>query len=331
MSTAIGGYFELELPAGRGAWHHNVLRYQSARAAFLALLQTARPGAVWMPWFQCEVMFEPFAQTGIRVHRYALDETLNIRLDEGMTPGADDWLLYTNYFGICGHHVDAVLARFDRSRVIIDNSQAFFSAPVDGLATLYSPRKFLGVPDGGYLATRKAITEPIEIDSGSASRCVHLLGRLGSEPEPTYGNFVSADASLSNLPPLRMSPLTERLLSSIDYDEVRIRRANNFSWLHERLGQHNSLSIHVRPGEAPLCYPLIPKRDGALKTATALREFLRQQRVYVPRYWPGIEDNESAPAFERSLPGSLLALPCDQRLTLEQLERIAHLVRQWLT
>ncbi|WP_322031648.1 hypothetical protein [Paraburkholderia sp. J76] len=330
MSTAIGGYFELELPAGSGAWHRNALCYQSARAAFLALLQAGRPRTVWMPWFQCEVMFEPFAQTGIRVRRYALDDTLNVRVDDGPEPGADDWLLYTNYFGICGRHVDDVLARFGPSRVVIDNSQAFFNAPTDGLATLYSPRKFFGLPDGGYLVTRHAIGEPAGIDSGSASRCEHLLGRLGGEPEPTYASFVRADASLSNLPPLRMSALTQRMLSSIDYDAASARRAENFSWLHEQLGSYNRLDISIGPGEAPLCYPLIPERGDAVGTATALREFLRQQRVYVPTYWPGVEDNENAPAFERSLPRSLLALPCDQRLTREQRERVAHLVREWL-
>lgn len=330
MSTAIGGYFELELPAGDGAYYRNALRYQSARAAFLALLQAVRPRAVWMPWFQCDVMFEPFAQTGIRVHRYAIDETLNVHADGCPNLGADEWLLYTNYFGICEQHINDVLARFGPSRVIIDNSQAFFSAPSDGLATLYSPRKFFGLPDGGYLVTRQAVVEPTEIDRGSASRCKHLLGRLGAEPEPTYASFVRADASLSNLASLRMSPLTERLLSSIAYDEVRARRAENFLRLHDQLGRYNRMTISARPGYAPLCYPLIPDCYDALGVATALREFLRQQRVYIATYWPGIEDNEFAPPFERSLPRSLLALPCDQRVTRDQLDRVVRLVREWL-
>lgn len=330
MSTAIGGYFELELPAGGGAYHRDARRYQSARAAFLALLQAVRPRAVWMPWFQCDVMFEPFAQTGIPVYRYAIDETLNVHTDGCPEPGADEWLLYTNYFGVCGRHVEDVLARFGPSRVIVDNSQAFFSTPSEGLATLYSPRKFFGLPDGGYLVTHEAVPEPAEIDSGSASRCAHLLGRLGAEPEPTYTDFVRADASLCDLPPRRMSPLTERLLSSIAYDEIRARRAENFARLHERLGRYNRLPIHVRPGDAPLCYPLIPDRDDASAVATGLRERLRQQRVYVATYWAGIEDNEFAPPFERSLPRSLLALPCDQRVTPEQIDRIAQLVREQL-
>ena len=41
---AIGGYFELELPPPRGERYPDALRYQSARAAFLALLLAGRPG-----------------------------------------------------------------------------------------------------------------------------------------------------------------------------------------------------------------------------------------------------------------------------------------------
>ena len=64
------------------------------------------------------------------------------------------WLLYVNYFGICQHQERQVLERFGASRVVLDRSQAFFADPIDCLATIYSPRKFFGVPtEGSYRPT----------------------------------------------------------------------------------------------------------------------------------------------------------------------------------
>ena len=41
--------------------------------------------------------------------------------------------------------------------LIIDNAQAFFAKPLLGIDTFYSPRKFVGVSDGGILATKKIL------------------------------------------------------------------------------------------------------------------------------------------------------------------------------
>jgi hypothetical protein len=115
---AIGGYFELELPPGHGELYPNALRFQSARAAFFALLQAGRPQRIWMPWYNCETMLEPPAMAGIPVHRYRIDEQLGIGDD--IEPGENDWLLYVNYHGLCDSRIDRVLARFPRERVVVD-------------------------------------------------------------------------------------------------------------------------------------------------------------------------------------------------------------------
>ena len=47
--------------------------------------------------------------------------------------------------------------------VIIDNVQAYFQRPIEGFDTLYSCRKYFGVPDGAVLYTDLEI-EPLEKD-----------------------------------------------------------------------------------------------------------------------------------------------------------------------
>lgn len=304
-SRAIGGYFELELPRTETTLHDDALRFQSSRAAFLALLRAMRPTAVWMPWYICDAMLEPLRMTGTPVKRYRLDAELRA---QSVDVAQGELLLYVNYFGLCSQQVDDVLSRFPRERVVIDNAQALFAQPADCLATLYSPRKFLGVPDGGYLVTQQPIAMPEATDDASLLRCGHLLTRLAKDAEAGYADYAAAEESLKHQEPLRMSALTQRLLAGVDYESVRARRVENFAFLHEKLQRYNRFTFRYDEHAVPLCYPFFG-------VPTGVREALRAQRIYTPTYWPDVATAEGAPDFERSLPDSTLCLPCDQRLT----------------
>jgi hypothetical protein len=310
---AVGGYFGLELPDARRALHDGALPFQSARAAFLALLQALRPRAVWMPWYVCDSILEPLRMTGIPIRRYALDERFRVA---SVDLEAGEWLFYVDYFGLCDSNVDDVLSRFPRDQIVIDRSQAFYAPPADCLATLYSPRKFFGVPDGGYLATRCAIAEPAEVDNGSVDRFAHLLKRIDAHAEAGFADYVAAEKTLGMQEPKRMSALTQRLLDSIDYETIRERRTRNYALLDAKLGAVNR--FRYRPGEvtAPLCYPFL----GA---PAELRRTLIEKRIYTPGYWPEVAANDSAPAFERNVAASAIFLPCDQRLAPQQLDSVS--------
>lgn len=313
---AIGGYFELELPPGK-EFYPDALMFQSARAAFLALLRVGAPRRVWMPRFICGSMFAPLYQADIECLFYSIDDKLDIsdqiKLDDG------DWLLYVNYFGICSRQVDRVLTRFNPYQVVIDNSQAFFSPSRDCLATIYSPRKFFGVPDGGLLFSQLQISLPEEEDSGSLNRMVRLLTRLAESPEAGYEDYQRAEMSLQDIEPRRMSRLTQRLLLSLDFEVIRRKRNDNFRSLHERLGEYNPLQIDLSAVDGPLCYPFITKEAG-------LRQELINERIFVPTYWPDILSREDEGSYEYWMVNACLALPCDQRYDKSEMERILAIV-----
>jgi hypothetical protein len=257
---------------------------------------------------------------GIPVRRYEIDERLHVR---SATLADDEWLLYVNYFGISSRGVHDVLARFPRERVVIDNAQAFFAQSRDCAATVYSPRKFVGVPDGGYLITDRAVPEPTEIDTQSPHRFSHLLHRIDAGPEAGYADYTAAEESLKRQQPRRMSRLTQRILSGIDYADVRARRIANFSYLHEKLGHRNAFPIELADGDVPLCYPYA---NGAGDLHATLIKELIAKRIYTPRYWPDVAADESMPEFEAQLARTTLFLPCDQRLSSTQLDDMTQLV-----
>lgn len=317
---AIGGYFELELPQGKGEYHSDACRYPSARAALLDLLLTAPPAAIWMPWYLCDSMLEPPTMAGVPVHRYRLDEQLQI-LDA--QPGVNDWLLYVNYFGICERNVQDTLKRFNPHQVVIDNSQAFFTRPINCLATLYSPRKFFGVPDGGYLVTPLDMprAQDMDDDEESTGHCLHLLHRLGGDPEKGYASFVASEASLTSRTGRRMSRLTQALLGRIDYETIHAQRSLNFSTLHKHLAAHNQFPAIQQAPNGPLCYPFLPPTDCHPAA-------LHAQRIYAPCYWPEMAAFKDVAAFESTLAQKTFFLPCDQRMTPETIERVLHVVTE---
>jgi len=309
---AIGGYFPLE-PLGRGApgFHASGHSLQSGRAAFLALLEATRPARVWLPWYLCDSMAEPPAQTGIEVRRYALNP------DFSMAPielGPGDLLVGVNYFGLLDDASDRLILRYPPSQVVLDNSQAFYARPRACLASIYSPRKFFGVPDGGYLIAPGMRIAEYPQDASSQGRSVHLYKRRQFGAEAGYADFAAAERSLSDQPALRMSAFTQGLMAQIPHDEVQRRRRRNFLFMKQRLDEFNQLEWSLREDTIPLCYPFLPRVSG-------LRQALWQARIYAACYWPELLDPaRPVPPTERLWAANLLALPIDQRYDTNVLE-----------
>lgn len=306
--NAIGGYPELELPPAKQTWHENAMQYQSARAAFAALLQNMpEVRRVWMPVYICDSMLSPLKFAGKECAFYNIDEQFNIAASIQLKE--DDLLLYVNYFGVCEPGVHRVLERFNPQQVIIDCSQAFFTSPYECLATIYSPRKFFGVPDGGLMFANREIVPPHEQDNDSILRMEHLITRLAVSAEAGYASYQRAEASLENCSPKAMSELTRKLLGVIDYLAVQRKRLENFSALHEALGEENQLNIDSAT-VTPLCYPFFPAKKIDIKR-------LAEKRVFIPTYWSDAASRDAISEFESDLINGLISIPCNQKLNLK--------------
>lgn len=304
LDKAIGGYFELELPAGGPSPYPGAFTFQSARAAFCALLRAGRPNRVWVPRYICDAMLAPLRFVGIAVEFYSLEEDFSVAADLHLQ--ADEWLLYVNYFGLCSLQQQRLLQRFNPAQIVFDHAQAFFAQPLDCLATIYSPRKFFGLPDGGLMVTRLPGVEPADVDESALQRATHLLKRLAGTPESGYADYQIAERSLENVEPKRMSVLTERLFTSIDHATVKEKRNENFRFLHQALSDVNTVSLDLERVDGPLCYPMLP-------ATSVSHSDLAKQRIFVARYWPDVDARTRPGERERLFSERLLPLSCDQR------------------
>lgn len=310
----IGGYFELEMNRGI-EYHSDAIKLNLGRTAFEYVLRAKKVQRVFIPYYTCDVMLEPIKRTGTIYEFYHIDLNMEPVFDYSSLR-TSDYFLYTNYFGLKDKFVANIANRI--ANLIIDNSQAFFSKPIPGVDTFYSPRKFFGVPDGAYLYSDILLKENFETDD-SSDRFEHLIGRIESGAEKTYSKFTENDHRLCGQPIKKMSKITQLLLQNINYKQVAEIRKENFIYLHEQLAGKNLLNFDLNREFVPMVYPFLSKNEG-------LRDALIQQKVFVARYWPNVLNWARKDSFEYIYTIKSLPLPIDQRLKVKDMEQISIII-----
>jgi len=318
-NKTLGGYLGLELPKFEIDAFKDFRMFNSARSAFASLVDQLAIEEVWLPRYLCDSMIQIFDRRVVELNYYDLRSDFSI--EDDIILAENSVILYVNYFGVCNFQSEAVIKQYGKESVVIDNSQAWFSQPFDALATIYSPRKFFGLPDGGVLhCIDPRIQPPTRRDESSQTRMDHLISRITNTPEMAYKEYLVAEQSIAEMPVLGMSQLTERLLQSIDFQAAKNARRRNANYLHHRLGEHNQLDLNISEDTAPLCYPVLPKCKMASRTD------LIRQRVFVPSYWPEVLSHVDESSFEWELVRNGLFLPCDQRYGEKDMDRLISLL-----
>lgn len=314
----IGGFLPLELPEGV-EYHEQAMRLNSARYALEYLLRVKNYKKIYLPAYICDSVLQPIQRLNLAYVFYCIDEHFMSLLEQ--EPEKDSCLLYVNYFGVNRTVVEAVSRRF--KHVIIDNTQAFFEQPIEGTDTIYSARKFFGVPDGGYLYTDSAERLNLTPET-SFYRCDGLLKQIDQGHDSALPLFVENEDCLDQCGMKAMAPLTRRLLQSIDYPRVIERRNDNFRILHAVLGKYNTLTINDKTLNGPLCYPFLVERGAELK------KFLLSQRILVNDYWDEVLTRVPTGSFEYQLSKNLVSLPIDQQCSQSEMQVIVQIIDRFL-
>ncbi len=315
----IGGYFGLELNE-RGHYHSNLdaLYVNSGRHALEHLLKSIQAKKIYLPAYNCNVLLEAVDRANVDYVIYNVQANLEPNLDFSVLQ-KDDYVVVTNYFGMMDDYIDQLVAK--HKNIIVDCAQSFYYFPKSYLANnyfFYSPRKFFGVSDGGILFPAIGQGDDYLRDV-SIQRMEHLLVRRDLDAGRGYAKFQDNDGELSLEPIKLMSKLTQDILRSIDYEQIREKRLANYLYLENELGKLNEFQLH-RSG-VPMVYAFLGSKD--------LRAYLIQHKVYVAQYWPNILGAQSLNATEKSLSENLLALPIDQRYDIEDMKFIVTLVKQF--
>lgn len=315
---SIGGYFNLELGCRGNMPHVDGVLLNTGRNSLEYILHSlGNVQKVYLPYFTCDVILEPLLKLQVEYEFYSINEKFELIGDFILAP--DEYLIYTNYFGIKDCYV-CELATIYGKQLIVDNAQAFYAERIPDINTIYSPRKFVGLPDGGIAYT--SLCYEVEEHDISYDRCSHLLKRYDLGATGGYNDFHTNSAKLKGLPIRKMSHLTEAFMHSIDYEYVRKKRRHNFNILHQMLKDINLLNIPLENQFAcPMVYPFYSLN-------TALRKKLIDNKVFVATYWPNIFEWCRPEAIEYKMAKNMLPIPIDQRYDFKDMEYIASIIRE---
>lgn len=318
--NSIGGYFELELPTkDKDFIHSDCVLVNSGRHALEYILKALAPKIVklWIPYYTCNVILEPINRLGIRYDFYHINSNLEISEELNLIDG--EYVIVNNYFGIKDLYIKH-LSRIYKNHLIVDNSQAWYAPELLGINSFYSPRKFFGLPDGGVAWATRKLNADLKQDT-SYNRCSHLLKRIDLGPQEGFNDFHTNSADIGKQPLMRMSSLTKRLLSSIDFDWIKITRRSNYEILAETLNSYNLLKLpSLNSFECPMVYPFMTDDDS-------LRQHLIDNKIFVATYWPNILEWCNKNSIEYNLAKSLLPLPIDQRYGESDMKKIIDVVK----
>ncbi len=322
MMREIGGFFGLE--DGKYKEYHsgdNILKLNNARNSLRYLIRMYSYKTMYVPFYICDSVLNMLKEENIDILFYEINEKfmpINLYAFNSEIP-----FLYINYFGICEKNIEEISKI--NSRIIVDNSQGFFTKLTNHTA-FNSCRKFFGVPDGAYLNINdNELRESSKIDAKERSydRVEYILKRTDLSASEAYDDFKENELYHDKVEVMTMSNLTEKMLMLIDYDNVKMKRTTNFKRLHELLSKYNELFIDKEMSKySPLCYPFLISNDG-------VREILTSKKIYVARYWPNILDLDKN-KFEYKLGKYLLPLPIDQRYDTKDMEYIVNILLEYL-
>lgn len=303
----IGGYFGLEQLISN-EYYKKLIPLNNGRNALLYLLKSRNIKKLYIPYYLCDSVIDMLRLNGYDFDYYNIDSKFIPIFNKTLTD--NEYLYVVNYYGQLAN--DTVIHLKQKyKQIILDNTQAFFQKTIENIDTIYTCRKFFGVPDGAYLYTDTKIKNDLDVDI-SKNRMTHILGRYESMASEYYDDFQNNEEFFNSEPLKYMSKLTHNILGAIDYERVCRIRNENYAYLESKLGEHNKLKL-ITPGGA-FAYPLY------MENSIKIRKELAKKKIYIPTLWSNVINDTSEGSIENDYATNILPLPCDQRYGIEDIE-----------
>ena len=318
---AIGGYFEIADYEDGIFPHNDAILLNTGRNALEYILRSiGNVKRIYLPYYTCEVVFEPLKKLHIPWTFYHINNKFEIADD--IMPKEGEYIIANNYYGIKDAFIHSIADKY-KDHLIVDCAQALFTKPLPGIKAFYSTRKFVGVADGGvaYLgnvSNEKVIVNEMECTFDHDS---HLFKRKQFGAEAGFADYQANEAKLDNQPIRLMSNTTKRILDHISYDKVIAKRRENFEYLHKALEQKNFLKLpNMDSFACPMVYPFMSKTDRDI------RKELISNKVFVAKYWPNVEKLDRFET-EYDLVMNVVPIPCDQRYDYTDMNKIIEFIK----
>jgi dTDP-4-amino-4,6-dideoxygalactose transaminase len=333
----IGGMFGLtetvepKVTTDSGRWKFlddSNLFLANGRSGIVVLLNILAPARVWMPSYLCPTMITAVDRKKTNLRFYDVDFNLHVSSTNWIEQiQTGDLVVLIDYFGF---PLSSKVARLVKQRggyVLEDACQALLSDHTGRYSdfVLFSPRKTIGVPDGGILASCCNVEfKDIELKNAPSAWWLKMLEAAINRREfDKYGGkrrwyrlFQDTNAA-TPIGYFAMSELSHKLLSNgFEYQDICHRRIENYSILAYSLKDIAIFPV-LPKGTVPMGFPIRHAKRNKIRMK------LFQELIYPPVHWS--IDGKVPTEFSEShrLAYQIMTLSCDQRYGSEDMQRIA--------
>lgn len=293
---------------------------------------------VLFPALCCPSMVQPFIQLGFEICYYDIVDDLKVDQDSFERKLNDNQLiLLLHYYGLRAFKSKAMEEAIkNRENIIVvqDLTQNLFSENLrEPFANFYiaSIRKWLSVPDGAVLIDNSYHSECVasikENDRVFSSIYYEAMKqkteylRTGNlEIKEKYRSLFANGVSIlkEEVVPQSMSNIARQLLLNLNKENTEQKRKENFQTLRDCLSElDRSITQYAVTKNTPLCLPLVVNNRSIIQSELAGRG------IYTQVLWPLPEDDSRKSMFAVWFSEHMLAVPCDQRYSKEDMRYIA--------
>ncbi|MEI8206464.1 MAG: hypothetical protein WCG03_06260 [Kiritimatiellales bacterium] len=306
------------------------LKLINGRSGIRILCELLRPGKVWMPSYLCHSMTDAVPKE-LSIEFYPINETLRVaNLEWVREVSVGDMVLFVDYFGFDLHREAMQAVKERGSWILQDAAQALLSTFDRPFAdfVLFSPRKIIGVPDGGLFQSQCSEDfSSVELGEVPAE---FMLAAYRAFFERTHfdrtgdGEWFSSYQTAEKLSPIgafEMTSLAQGLLrNGFNYGQIAEKRRTNYQQLFDQLEEVSVLGA-LPEGVVPLGFPITCVRRESLLP------ILYKNKIFCPVHWPleGIVPADFEEAHRLSQ--KILSVLCDQRYDEEKMERLISVLR----
>ncbi len=308
----------------------DALCLRSGRDALKAIARQYKPCTVWLPALACDSMVLPFRQYGHQIRFYRLDPDYAVDRSSLAFGKEKELFLYMNYFGKKALTSEELheLKKEHRDLVFIEDCthdliwRAFTGFQPD--YRVASLRKWLPIPDGGLLwgkvhgsFSKDTTFSETRLKAQNMRREFLQTGEAELKTEFRKIFSTVSDIMDNDPEPAAMSAYAYALAGRTDWSTVRTARKTNAETLIEILrGSEHIRFIQDEPGKSDLYVAFtVPNRDEVQKRLSA-------EGIFNTIIWPLSEEQKAICETAGFTEENMLAAPCDQRYTKEDMETI---------
>jgi len=301
----------------------------NARSGIFILVDLLKPANVWMPSYLCPTMLEAVDKSVTKLKFYKVDFDLQISsLNWIKQIQTGDLVILIDYFGFPLSSKIGGMVKKQGGYILEDACQALLSKHVGQHSdfVLFSPRKFIGIPDGGILVSCCNIKfDTIKLKPIPVSWWLKMLEATINRREfdqfggklNWYRLFQECESTMPH-GYFSMSNFSYQLLfNSFNYKQIAKQRIENYSvLLNEIRFKHMAIFDSLPEDTVPLGFAIRHiNRDFVLQK-------LFKEQIYPPVHWPIESLIPKEFGESHLLANQIMTLPCDQRYSPESIYRL---------